>query len=259
MSEPNVRPLPADLVAAIKRTYDIVQEYLSIVGFIIHDSSRDPTFYENHLLSYLGQDFIQSAISIVFLAREGALSVAKRELRFIIESSIKMCYIQQKSYSSSVQDKLKIFEKELASPSISVKRDLSLHMLPEDMRLVFDEEIGRLYGLTSRYVHLTPDQLLERIAAVNAGRTVGYENAAEIDELNRLLSRGFSGSLVLVFHGAAEYVAGDWLVNFNGSTSASYFMGSRFMAGMDSFFDYKHERQQQLTAIQAARASRIQF
>lgn len=259
MSEPNVRPLPAAVVAAIKRTHAIAQEYLGIIGFVIHDTSRDSTFSDNHLLSYLGQDFIQSAISIVFLAREGALSVAKRELRFIIESSIKMCYIQQKSYASSVQDKLKTFEKELASPSISVKRDLSLYMLPEELRSVFDEEIGRLYGLTSRYVHLTPDQLLARIAAVNAGRTEGYENAAEVDELNRLLSRGLAGSLVLIFHSTPDYLAGDWLVDFNGSTSASYFMGSRFMAGMDSFFDYKAERQQQLSAIQAARSARIQF
>jgi hypothetical protein len=113
--------------------------------------------------------------------------------------------------------------------------------------------------LTSRYVHLTLEQLLERIAAVNAGRTVGYESAGEVDELNRLLSRGFSASFVLIFHGAPDYVAGDWLVDFDGSASASYFMGSRFMSGMDSFFDYKHERQQRLSAIQAARAARIQF
>ena len=259
MNEQNLRPLPANVVTAIQKTQAVVHEYLTTIAFIIHNTSRDPNFSDNHLLSYLGQDFIQSAISIVFLAREGALSVAKRELRFIIETSIKMCYIQQKSYGSSVQDKLKVFEKELSSPSISVKRDLSLGMLPNDLQPAFDEEIGRLYGKTSTYVHLTPHQLLERIASVNSGRTMGYENAVEVDDLNDLLLRGLSGSLVLIYHSVPEYVAGDWFVDSDGSSFSSYFTASRFIAGIDSYFDYKHERKERLSAIQTARVERIRF
>jgi hypothetical protein len=105
-------------------------EYLAALRFIVAAAGRDSKFEANHLLSYLGQDFIESAIAITFLTIEGALRPAKRELRFIIESSVKICYIQQKSYGSTINDKLSQFEKTLDSPSISIKRDLALALLP---------------------------------------------------------------------------------------------------------------------------------
>lgn len=252
-------PPSAEPTAALKTTATIVHEYLAGIGFIIGDTARDPGFGTTHLLSYLSQDFIESAVAISFLAREGSLSVPKRELRFIIESSIKMCYVQQKNYSSSIEDKLKQFDKELSSANISIKRDLALSMLPGTLQDEFDEELGRLYGKTSIYVHLTPPQILQRISAVDAGRTIGYESASEVDELNALISRGFSASLVLLLHSVSEYVAGDWLVDADGATINSYFLGSRFIAAMDSFFDYKHERQAQLSTIQKVRAGKVRF
>ncbi len=237
----------------------IVHDYLSAIRFIIGDSARDPSFGSTHLLSYLSQDLIESAISLVLLAESGSLSVPKRELRFIIESSIKLCYVQQKSYSSSVNDKLIQFDKELSSSKISMKRDLKLWMLASSDQEQFDEELGRLYGETSTFVHLTPSQILQRIAAVDAGRTVGFENAGDIDVLNKLISRGFAASLVLLFHSVGQYVAGDFLVDSDGSTIDSYFLGSRFMAAIDESFDYKAERKAKLALVQRARTTRITF
>jgi hypothetical protein len=134
-----------------------------------------------------------------------------------------------------------------------------LTMLPPDLHDALNEEIGRLYGKTCTYVHLTPDQIEERIIAVDAGRIVGYESAAEVDELNQLVSRGLAASLVLLLHSVPDYVAGDWLVDSDGATVDSYFVKSGFIAGMDSHFDYKHERQANLTAIQDVRVRNITF
>ncbi|HEX5425223.1 MAG TPA: hypothetical protein VFW94_16870 [Candidatus Acidoferrales bacterium] len=239
--------------------HKVLREYLLVLRFIVLDTGRDPSFNANHLLSYLADDFIQSAAAITFLAREGGLSVAKRELRFLIESSIKLCFVHQQKYNSTVQEKLAEFDEELSSPSISIKRDLNLNMLPSDLRTVFSEEIGRLYGKMSGYVHLTPNQILERIAAIDAGMSLGREGSPQVQELTNLISKGFAASLVLLLHSVPEYVAGDLLVAQDGSTIDSYFVGSRFVAAIDSYFDYKHERKASLTAIQAARASKIAF
>ena len=249
--------LPAQVTTDLLNT--TLHAYLVVLRFIVLNTGRDPGFNANHLLSYLADDFLQSAVSITLLAREGGLSVAKRELRFIIESSIKVCFVHQQRYNSSVQDKLAEFDKELSSPGISIKRDLNLNMLPPDLQETFSEEIGRLYGKMSGYVHLTPEQILERIAAVDAGRTVGHEAPAEVEELNNLVSRGFAASLVLLLHSVPEYVAGDWLMDSDGSTRDSYFVASRFIAAMDGYFDYKHERQANLKAIQTARGNRVAF
>ncbi|TKT71409.1 hypothetical protein YH63_008275 [Afipia massiliensis] len=259
MKTTKIEDLPADLVSPLKTTNDIILSYLGALNFIIQDTRRDPAYFDNHLLSYLAQDFLQSAISIVTLSMEGLISVAKRELRFIIETSIKLCFVQQKDYASTIQAKLERFDKELSSQRISIKQNLEFSMLPDDLKEPFGEEVGRVYGLTSNYVHLTPLQIQERIAAVNAGRTAGKESGADVEALNALLSRGLAISLTLLFHSVPHYIAGDWMVEDDGSTVAWYFAGSRFLAGIDSYFDYKVERQQSLAQIQNTRRRAVSF
>jgi hypothetical protein len=190
---------------------------------------------------------------------EGMLSVAKRELRFVLESSIKLCFVQQKDYRSSVAEKLITFEKELYSQRISIKDNIALNMIPENLRGEFTVEVGRIYGATSKYVHLTPLQIQERIRSMADGRTVGHESADDILQLNDLAARTLAASLVLIFHSVPDWVAGDWLVEQDGKTVDWYFTASRFIAGMDSFFDYKFERQDRLQTIIAARDANVSF
>ena len=80
-----------------------------------------------------------------------------------------------------------------------------------------------------------------------------------MEALNALLSRGLAISLALLFHSVPPYIAGDWMVEDDGSTVAWYFSGSRFLAGIDAHFDYKVERQQRLAEIQDARRQAIGF
>ena len=143
----------------LRQTDYLIRCYLAGIGFIVQDAARAEEFKATHLLSYLAQDYIQSAISIIILAMEGVHNVARRELRFLIEASIKICFIQQKSYESLIDKKRKEFDKELSSKSISIKQNILLSLLPESVRDEFCEEVGRVYGLTCNYVHLTPKQI----------------------------------------------------------------------------------------------------
>jgi hypothetical protein len=213
-----LKRLPCAHAAQLAETDFIIRSYLMGVNYILFRVGGEENFISNNLLRYLVQDYLQSAISIVVLAVEGLLNVAKRELRFLIESSIKQCFIQQKNYETSIQEKILLFDKELSSQGISIKQNLDLGLLPEAMRDQFQDEVGRVYGLTSNYVHLTPSQLLERITSIDAGRTAGRESAAGIKTMNALLSRGLACSLVLLFHSVPSWVAGDWLVEEDGST-----------------------------------------
>jgi hypothetical protein len=251
--------LPVELNAPARHLDLLTQSYLAAVSFMAQDTARDIRYWDNHLLSYLIHDFIQSALAIVTLSTEGMLSVAKREIRFLVEASIKLCLVQQKDYASTIAEKLQRFDKELASQRISIKQNLQLALLPEALREAFGDEAGRVYGLTSNYVHLTPSQIEERIAAVDAGRIGGKESAQDFEALASLAERGLAVSLTLLLHSVPGYVAGDWLVEADGSTTAWVFTGSRFIAGIDSYFDYKHERQENLDAIKAARNKAIRF
>ena len=254
-----INELPGDLIVPAKRLDLLARSYLAAVIFIAQDTARNPRYWDDHLLSYLFHDFIQSALAIVTLATEGMLNVAKREVRFLVEASIKLCLVQQKAYASTIAEKLQRFDKELASQRISIKQHLELTLLPKELRDAFVDEAGRVYGLTSNYVHLTPSQIEERIAAVDAGRIGGKESALDFGALNSLVERGLAVSLTLLFHSVPKHVAGDWLVEPNGSTKAWVFTESRFIAAIDSHFDYKHERQENPNAIKETRNELIRF
>lgn len=259
ISKSKTQDLPEPLREPVIKMQFIINSYLAGLGFIHMDTSRSSTYKDSHLLSYLVQDLLQSAVSILTLGTEGLVNVARREVRFILEATIKLCYVQQKEYHLSIPEKIERFDTELKSQRISVNRELDLHFLSDEWRQTFIEECGRIYGLTSSYVHLTPAQLNERIAAVDAGRTSGKESKEDLEDLNLLVARGLAASLVLLFHSVPQHVAGDFLVDMNGDAPQWYFAGSRFIAAIDSQFDYKHERQSRLQEIQTLRNAKVFF
>lgn len=251
--------LPPELAAAVQANEAVVLGYLRTLSYMVMQGGRDPTFRENHVLGYLAQDLLQSAMAAIVLPREGILNAAKRELRFILEASIKMAFVEQEGAGATVHEKLERFDSELASAKITIKKALNLRLLPENERDPFREEAGRLFGLTSGYVHLTPAQILESISAAEAGVTAGKERPADVEALTSVTERVLSASLVLLFDALPYWVAGDWLVDGDFNSEDWRLSGSRFIAAMDAEFDYKAERQHDLAEIQAKRQARIRF
>jgi hypothetical protein len=245
--------------AELAKCSAICAAYRAALGFVIADTARDPHYLDNHLLSYLAQDFIESASAIPLMVGEGIQNVARRELRFVLEAHIKVCFVQQKDFTQPIIDKLHSYQNVFDSPNISVKRDISLSMLSELSRTSLQEEIGRVYGATSKYVHLSRSQIVERIARVDAGRTAGWESTEDIAQFNVLLSRALAASLVLLFHTVPHYVAGDWFVEPSGASVDWYFSKSQFISEIDAAFDYKDERQANLENVKQKRASLIEF
>lgn len=89
-----------NLVPYIEQTEYICRSFLFGLSFIVGDTARDPGYIDNHLLSYTALDFMESTISLLSLVQTGIHNVCRRELRFILEMSIKLCFIQQKQYLS---------------------------------------------------------------------------------------------------------------------------------------------------------------
>jgi len=243
----------------IRTSFEICHNFLTALRFIVMDTARDPKYFETHLLSYVAQDLIEASVAIPLLVQQGIRNTCRRDLRFMLESTIKLAYIHQQDYASEIGSKLATFRSDLNSSKISVKNDVNLSMIEESLRDSLQEDTGRLYGETSNYVHLTANQIQQRIAEVNSGRTVGHESANDVRALNLLLSRGLALSLVFLFHAVPEYVAGDWLVQADGLSNPWYYRKSRFLASMDAHFDYKHERQSSLTEIRAMRLQDVTF
>lgn len=201
------------------------------------------------ILSRVGASSIPGAIQ----------SVARRELRFLLESSAKQAVIQHEAYATSIQDKLSQFDRLLSSASISCKKRLSLNLLEDHLKPQFLEEVGRLYGEGSNYVHLSPQQVQDRMRAVEAGHALGFEGLEEARAAADLTTRTLAASIVLLLHGVPSYVAGDLLVESDGTSKDWFFAQSQFIASMDSKFDYKHERKAVIDGVLRKRQSIVSF
>lgn len=248
--------LDSEFNKELKHTRDMTNSFVAALQFIMGNSSRDPLFTTNYPLAYLGFDLLQSSLAIPFLANEGLLSVCKRELRFLLEASIKLAFVQT-NFSTSIEDKLIKFQKELQSTNIGIKKLVPLKLLQPSSVPRLLELTGRLYGETSGYVHLGPKQINERIASVRKGRSPGMEGIDDQRTLNRLVFQVYCVTLVFLLHSVPEFVVGDFMVEDDGSTVQWLFMKSEFMAEIDSNFDYKHERKSRLEEIQKLRRAMV--
>src|SRR5690606_15701832 len=114
MLKTSIEELPDHLREPLMQTGVIINSYLMGLGFVHMNTSRDPSYKD------LVQDFLQSSISLLTLGAEELLNVAKREIRFILEASIKLCYVQQKEYQLPIKKKIEKFDAELKSQRISV-------------------------------------------------------------------------------------------------------------------------------------------
>lgn len=251
--------IPKDIAPFVVNTEQAANAYIRALSFVVHDTARDPQFSHTHLFAYLVEDLFQSAISIPVLAAEGLWSAARRELRFLLEASTKQAVIQQEAYSVSIQEKLTKFDQLLASSSISCKNRLSLDLLEQNMKTQFLEEVGRLYGEGSKYVHLSPEQVKNRMLAVEAGHTMGFEGIDEAKIATELAARTMAASIILLLHGVPSYVAGDLLVESDGTSRDWFFAQSKFIASADAMFDYKHERKLVMNDVLRKRKSVIRF
>lgn len=247
------REVPSAIVTEIAHTESLCMDFLRGVMFLALDTARDPEFASCHFLAYVADDYLESAVAIPFMVREGIHNVCFRELRFLLELSLKLCFVQQQNYRQPVEEKLSAFREQLNSPNISIKNNIDLALLPVAERATFLEETGRIYGATSNFVHLTLNQMKARLALVESGRTPGNETPEEVSRLNELVLRVLSTSFVYIAHSVPGYAVGDFFVDSDGNSHKWSLSRSRYVALLDESFDYKNERQASLAEIRKAR------
>lgn len=251
--------MPELLTADFLETCAMIEDFIIWLKFSVSDTSREPHFAANHLLSFLTQDIIETLIIIINSIQAGAHNPAKREARFLLELSIKLSYIQQKSYDMSIEDKIKIYKSELNSSNIGIRTQIAFTYLDEQSRVELIEEIGRVYGEASNYVHLTCKNVNHRIKKMLMGNYIGNESVEEVKETNRFLKKLLSYCILFIFESLPEYVVGDWFAMLYPEDDEWYYLKSKYIAKVDSFFDYKAERIPYLNSLIEERIKRIEY
>src|SRR5690606_27629443 len=134
------------------------------------------------------------------------------ELRYLIELSIKSCFIVNAVGSQTFEEQITNYEKMLNSSNINPINSLSFGYLQPAYEDEFKAEAKRLYGYLCKYSHSSSHQIRERLERAELGRTIGFEGVRELRELNNDIERVYAVVLVMIFHSVAPYVAGDFMV-----------------------------------------------
>ena len=171
----NSESIPKELESEFSRTTQLITGFIDWMRFCILDTARDINFHENHLLSFLNQDILETLMGVLIHVKEGIHTPAIRESRYLLELSIKLTYIQQQNYAMAIDEKLSTFNNLIKSPSISPMRDIELHYLGADSAKSFLVDVGRLYGESSNFVHVTPESINYRRNRLSNDRILGRE------------------------------------------------------------------------------------
>jgi hypothetical protein len=205
-------------------------------------STRSRSISENSLSLRLTDDYVQSAVSIRAMAMNGAHDPAKRELRFLLEATVKYLLVDQHLPSSDFSNKLQFLKDNVPRSSVDIVDDLVLSGLPAAEQTSLKSEVKDIYAKLSAFVHPSITQIQEDINRYHRGEHLGFESAKEFERFAENSFRVFDVVLVLLFHGVGLGLAGDIFTAALDRIPDWKFHKSKYMHVLSRHFDYKVER-----------------
>ena len=241
----------------LTRLIEMRMSVIYCLHFCYANSTRDGVSGERNFFLRMLDDILQSIISIEMLAKEGIVNTCRRELRYLVELSIKSHFIVANSNKTKFLDQVKEYENLLNSSNINPINTLFLDYFEPEIQKEFKTFTKKLYGYLSSYTHSTTHQIKERLERAESQRSIGFEGTAELRTLNNDFEKVLIVVIVFIFHSVAQYVVGDFMVDPNGETLKWYFNKSRYINLIDEKFDYKFERQDKLLRLKQERIDRL--
>ncbi len=243
MAEHELDRTGPDFQAATRHTANLVQDFVWAVRTASFYFTRYPD-NGKWLIQASIDDLLQSAIAIYSLGRDGIFNTGRRELRYMVECAVKAVYVDE-----SLPGATPLFERismagdnsRVPRSSVDVVDLLALRML--DDRDHFKNSVKSAFGKLSGYIHISKQQLDERVKLVERGEFIGFESAATLRVFNEVVRQTFDLILVLVFEGIGPAFTGELFVGVLDARSEWKYHKCRFVREVSAHFDYKTERQ----------------
>lgn len=211
----------------------IAMTYVRLQG-TRYDASND------YLLFRFAPHIVESTLAISMNAKEGLQNAARRELRFLLEASVKLSSRDFHPEARSLEERLRglddrdrRFEDYIAA--LVYFDEFEAH--PEA-----NSTILSLYSELSRYVHATVPQFQEAENRSRRGEDAGMESVATLNRFNKLAFQVYDLVLVRLFHGLGLSMAGDIFTGILDDEPKWRFHKGKFISRLSKCFDYKHER-----------------
>ncbi len=223
----------------------MTNDIIMLLRLCLMYSGRAGEYSENSLTIRSTDDLAQSVLAAWHLVQQGMINPVKRELRYIIESSVKYLYVDQHTEGAEslakLTERLAFLETNVNS-SIDVREELQLSALHSDDAKQFVDELYDIYRDCCAYVHVSRRQIEERLDMVERGRPLGFETAEELRKIGRLMFRVYDVALALYFHGYDLSMTGDIFIEILDDLPKWKFHKGKYVSVVSAYFDYKSER-----------------
>ncbi|MCH8955960.1 hypothetical protein IIA28_11685 [candidate division KSB1 bacterium] len=218
-------------------TFDFVQCIRSIAFY----STRAKDIYDNFLTIRASDDYLQLAIGVRSLVVNGIQNMAKRELRYMIEMTVKYLIVDQELMGKELPQKTEYLKTNIPNSSIDVIERMNTPF-NETLDLEFKSEIKDFFYKSCAYVHPSKKQIEEQLNNYKKGYTIGFESASMLCDISKLIFRAYDMILVMLFHGFGESMSGDLFIqNFDEDDKWKFHKG-KYVKQYSKLFDYKLER-----------------
>lgn len=222
-------------------------------------ASRWNEFHQNYLLPTYVDDIVEAALTAQLAIENGALNPARRELRYMLEVAVNIAYVDEIRAKDSFNDRTNYYRGKSANKSnVDHVFDLPLRMLG-DQKALFATSVRNAWVKASNYVHLTKRRVDEKLQLRENGVTLGFETTEMLSQVVADVHEACSIVMVLTFETIGPSFTGDILVDELDEQDGWAFHANGFIAKIDSYFDYKYERKDQLDQLIQRRQRRVLF
>jgi len=204
--------------------------------------SRRSSIYDQFLAFRFIDDTLQSIVAVWALVKCGQLTVAKRELRYLLESVSKHVFVDLKLMGKPLAEKITFLAEHIPSSSVSFVGDFRLHSYSDSENKVFMDEIRSQYASLCRYVHRSTEQVEESLRLLAQGISPGFETPKQLELFVRELERVYDVLLVLLFNALGLSLAGEVFVHELDHHRTWPYHKTRFTKQFSKELDYKAER-----------------
>lgn len=184
-------------------------DFIELVRTTAYSFTRYPDA-ESWLLQSAMDEFVESAIAIWQLTDSGIYNPAYRELRYLLESTIKFSYVDQKLPGPTpLPDRQRWLHANVPRGSISVVTDLSWYVLPESNGVA--DQSNATFGQLSGYVHPSLPASEARRRRTQRQQYIGLEGVQTLRKFRNDLTGSLDLIAALILNGVGAQFAKDIL------------------------------------------------
>ncbi len=253
-----LRNLPEyqEQLAFLKRTiFDLLKTLqLCAVAATRWEGFTYNNFFYRHL-----DDLAEAAVVAQLAIENGALNSARRELRFMLEVAVNTAFVDEVRSQGTFKERLDFYRgKKVNKSNVDHIKELPLRLLPNH-KTQFASGVIKAWVDATNYVHLTKRRVDEKLELRAKGVELGLESIEMLKEVVDEVHEACSIVLILAFETIGPSFTGDLMVDNLDIMDEWAFHANGYIALIDANFDYKHERQHQLSEIAERRKMRLRY